>query len=100
MANGTGTSGGDGKNGHPPPAGSRGYGREISMTGPGPLMWTVQAVAKALEVSDDYVYGLVQRHEIPFVRFGTNIRFHYADVRAFVNRLRDASLGEDTDGRR
>ena len=76
------------------PASAPAFPEDVSMTGPSRLMWTVQTVAKALEVSDDYVYGLVQRREIPFVRFGTNIRFHYSDVRAYVNRLRDASLDD------
>lgn len=70
------------------------YGRDVSINGPSPLMLTVQEFAKRTNVSDDYIYGLVHRREIPFVRFGSNIRFHAADVRAFVNRLRAASLDE------
>ncbi len=82
------------RNGRPPTPSSGPYQEDVSLRGPSPLMWTVLAVAEALGVSDDYVYGLVSRREIPCVRFGTNIRFHYSDVRAYVNRLRDASLDE------
>ena len=37
-------------------------------------------LAETLDVSTDFIYQAVQRDEIPHIRLGTNIRFHYKDI--------------------
>lgn len=63
------------------------YEELVTLSRPQPL-WTVKDVAERLGVSTDYVYAAVSKGEIPCVRLGTNIRFHYKDVVVWVNRLR------------
>jgi excisionase family DNA binding protein len=63
------------------------YEALLTLSGPQPL-WTVKRLAETLGVSSDYVYAAVNRNEIPCVRIGTNIRFHYKDVVVWFNRLR------------
>jgi excisionase family DNA binding protein len=63
-----------------------------ALSGPQPL-WTVKRLAEALGVSPDYIYAAVSRNEIPCVRIGTNIRFHYKDVVVWFNRLRTPPSG-------
>jgi excisionase family DNA binding protein len=63
------------------------YEALLTLSGPQPL-WTVKRLAETLGVSSDYVYMAVNRGEIPCIRIGTNIRFHYKDVVVWFNRLR------------
>jgi excisionase family DNA binding protein len=63
------------------------YEALLTLSGPQPL-WTVKKLATTLGVSSDYVYAAVSKNEIPCVRIGTNIRFHYKDVVVWFNRLR------------
>ncbi|MGC3998074.1 MAG: helix-turn-helix domain-containing protein [Anaeromyxobacter sp.] len=59
----------------------------VTLSRPQPL-WTVKEVAERLQVSTDYIYAAASRGEIPCVRLGTSLRFHYSDVVTFLNRLR------------
>jgi excisionase family DNA binding protein len=63
------------------------YEELITFTGPQPL-WTVSRLAEALDVSTDFIYQAVQRDEIPHIRLGTNIRFHYKDILVWVAKNR------------
>jgi excisionase family DNA binding protein len=63
------------------------YEELLTFTGPQPL-WTVSRLAAALDVSTDFIYQAVQRDEIPHIRLGTNIRFHYKDILVWVAKNR------------
>jgi excisionase family DNA binding protein len=63
------------------------YEELLTFTGPQPL-WTVSKLAEALDVSTDFIYQAVQRDEIPQIRIGTNIRFHYKDILVWVAKHR------------
>ena len=63
------------------------YEELLTFTGPQPL-WTVSRLAEALDASTDFIYQAVQRDEIPHIRLGTNIRFHYKDILVWVAKHR------------
>jgi len=51
---------------------------------------TYQETGKLLGVTDRTIFSLVERGDLPVVRFGHNVRIDPADLRAFVERSKSA----------
>lgn len=50
-----------------------------------PLL-TYRAAAKVLGVTERTIWTLVDRHDLPAVRFGRSVRIDPADLRSFIER--------------
>ena len=50
---------------------------------------TYDGAAKALGVSDRTVWALVDRGDLPAVRFGRSVRIDPADLQAFIERAKE-----------
>jgi excisionase family DNA binding protein len=58
-----------------------------SKTGSDPLFWSVAETARALRVSDDAIYELLQRGELPCLRIGRRRVIPRRAVELVVERL-------------
>ena len=52
-----------------------------------PLM-TVAEVSRQTRLSKPYIYGLIDRGDLPALRFGTAVRIDPADVERFISERR------------
>jgi len=52
-----------------------------------PLM-TVAEVSRQTRLSKPYIYGLIDRGDLPALRFGTAVRVDPADVKKFISERR------------
>lgn len=57
-----------------------------------PLL-TYRAAAKVLGVTERTVWTLVDRGELPAVRFGRSVRIDPADLRIFIERAKRGEIG-------
>lgn len=55
---------------------------------------TYRQAAEVLGVSDRNVWTLVDRGDLPAVRFGRSVRIDPADLRAFIERAKRTKHGE------
>lgn len=60
-----------------------------------PLM-RAKDVVRLLGISKSYLYLLVQRREIPVVRFGSSMRFREEDLLVFIDQHIDGINGDVT----
>jgi excisionase family DNA binding protein len=65
----------------------------LTLSGPQPL-WNVKRVATTFEVSEQWVYRMVETNQIPHVRLGGNIRFHYRELVEWLNDQRFGPKGD------
>ena len=56
-----------------------------------PKLMTYQDAAKVLQVSDRTVWSLVDRGELPAVRFGRSVRIDRRDLEAFIDKSKPQS---------
>ena len=56
-----------------------------------PMLLTAREAAKALTISERYLYTLTQRGEIRAVRAGRTVRYDPADLRAWIESAKENS---------
>lgn len=60
-----------------------------------PPVLTVSEVAEYLRVTTKTVYALVKQGRLQSFRVGRAMRFHRADVEAFIEESKDTKEGDD-----
>ena len=55
---------------------------------------TYRQAAEVLGVTDRTVWTLVQRGELPAVRFGRSVRIDPGDLREFIRKAKDQPAGD------
>ena len=77
-----------------PPAASTAQ-TESAPPGPGPLLVTAREAARMLSIGERTLWTLTDRGEIPVVRIGRLVRYHIADLHAWINRAKQAGRPPD-----